>query len=133
MEAEHVDNLDTIAKLQKQGFDGSDADLDISLFEYGLAWRDLGNGEWLFVYGIACAEVDGDIVYTRFDRVSQTESDFESDYTFADFDAVAKCHGIDAKVWLSMPYPLRIENLVAYYGSDDILGTPYWQGFAIAS
>src|SRR5262245_9033085 len=58
---EHVANLASISLLEAQGFEGSDCDLATSLFEYGMAWRDLDNGELLVIY--RHPRLDG-----RFDR-----------------------------------------------------------------
>ena len=132
MNAAHVDNLDTITKLEKSGFDGVDASLDIALFEYGLAWHDLGNGDWLFIYGIGADEIDGQMTYTRFDRCEMRESEFTSDHDWCDFDAVCKPSGIEVETWQAWSFAQRIADLVSYYGTEEIFGSCYWSGFAIA-
>ena len=132
MNAGHVDNLDTIDKLQENGFTGPDASLETSLFEYGLAWRDLGDGKWLFVYGIAAGEVDGEERYTRFERTDLRESEFESDFDWCDFAGLAETSGIDLETWRGMPFTQRIADLHNYHGFENTFGESYWEGFAIA-
>ena len=48
---QHVNRLNTLSKLETEGFEGIDATLSISLFEYGLIWRELAEtNEILFVH-----------------------------------------------------------------------------------
>lgn len=64
---EHTENLSSIALLEAQGFEGPDASLEISLFEYGIAWRVMET-ETLFIYAIKWEGMDDEA--TRFDRAS---------------------------------------------------------------
>ena len=43
--------LPTIAELEAKGYEGIDADLETSLFEYGLIWLEQDGGEYRIVYG----------------------------------------------------------------------------------
>jgi len=129
----HVDRLNTIPKLEQQGFQGGDACLAISLFEYGFAWRLLDDGEVLFIYGIRNNNSD----YDRFDRCSIKPCDPKVEWNWADFPGVAECIGLDIDEWLDdsdkMPrFTDVVSDLISYYGYENVFGSSYWEGFAIA-
>lgn len=124
LNAEHVDRLNTIDKLRLAGFKGMDHSLTISLFEYGLAWRDLGD-ETLFIYAHPTK-------YNRFDRCTIANNTVaEQEWDWADFETVASCHGCETIALLSAPLIVQVEMLCRFYGAEEIFGTSYWEGFTI--
>ncbi len=122
----HVDNLKTIALLDAQGFEGPDASLTESLFEYGLAWRELSDNEILFVHRNSSMQ-------GRFERTTfKADLDVQKEFNWVSWDSVMSCIGVNLAEWLTFPLPYKIQDLVSYYGEMEIFGESYWEGFAIA-
>ena len=133
----HTNNLKTITRLENRRFEGPDACLAISLFEYGIAWKVMEKpergqfeaGDIAFIYGIG-----GNGEYNRFDRVTVkdfTPDEFENEYNWADFEDVARFAGGPLKEWRQFPTVHKIQDLLQYYGYENVFGTSYWEGFEI--
>lgn len=123
---EHVERLNSIAKLEADGFGGMDASLAKSLVEYGLAWRNLGT-ETLFVYRHPS-------IANRFDRCTIANGVHKAqEWNWADWKAVACFIGCDEAELLSASLPVVVEALFNYYGPEEVFGSSYWEGFAIAA
>jgi hypothetical protein len=118
---QHVDNLNSIKSMEAQGFKGTDADLATSLFEYGLAWRELET-EWLFVYGIDYGETE----YNRFDRctIAKDTNPLE-EWEWVNWDQFTHWFG-DGHSFEDL-----VASLVIHHGFEDIFGSSYWEGFSI--
>lgn len=138
---EHVNNLNSISKLEKLGFVGTDACLRTSLSEYGLAWLVMDT-ETLFIYGTGCiVDIGGrhpDMPdfecgnYNRFERMSlDNDLDIREDYDWVDFDAVLNFVGMNDSEWDELPLPYKINDLCSYCGIDEIFGSGYDDGFWI--
>lgn len=122
----HIDNLKTISLLKAQGFCGSDASLRESIFEYGMAWRELGNGELLIVHR-------NPSMTSRFDRSTfALDLDVKREWDWVDYDALMSFVGMELSEWLQLPLPTKIGDLVSYYGEMEIYGESYWEGFEIS-
>jgi hypothetical protein len=121
----HVNNLASVALLEAQGWEGSDRSLAISLGEYGLAWRDLGNGEFLFIYSHPS-------IRGRFDRSSIGPVDPFKEWDWVDFEQVLKSIGMEREEWAALPLPVQVADLVNHFGVENIFGSSYWEGFEIA-
>lgn len=133
----HVNRLDSIKKLKREGFEGTDASLAESLFEYGMVWRKLteaermeldktatpNQAEWLFIYRTGGK---------RFDRTSIAECDPFKEWNWVKWESFFAYLGTTKEEWLEMPFPFQVENLVSYHGYEEIFGSSYWEGFAIA-
>lgn len=114
----------TINKLEEQGFIGQDIGLDISLFEYGLAWKE-NDKEIEFIYAIGHN-------ITRFDRVSIDKSiDVRKEYDWAEFNEVENFVGATSADWDKLELPQKIADLLSYYGFENVFGSSYWEGFEI--
>lgn len=125
---EHIDRLNTIEKLEAEGFSGSDVCLMVSLFEYGLAWREIDE-EILFVYGIKVGH-NGD--YIRFDRCSLPKTiDPRSEWNWVDWGTIADYSDQSEEKVLAEPLPRIVDTLLWYYGHENVFGSSYWEGFAI--
>ena len=125
----HVDRLNSIRKLEEAGFEGPDADLSTSLFEYGLAWKE-EEEEVLFIYGI-CMRDDTD-EYNRFDRTTISASiDPTEEWDWAEWDKVASMIDGPSDYPKDIPLTHVVEDLLRYYGIVNVFGTSYWEGFAI--
>lgn len=125
---EHADNLSTIALLKEQGFTGPDASLRESLFCYDLAYRTLPSGELLVIYRIRGEEEE-----SRFDRTTfKADLVTTKEWDWADWDAVRDCVGEGTHYPESAPLTTVIQDLVSFYGTEEVFGTSYWEGFSIA-
>jgi len=119
--------IDTITKLEENGYIGTDACLAISLFEYGLAWKEEEN-QIEFIYGIGMEDCD----YNRFDRGSfDLGLDVRKEFDWADFNEVESFIGLTSQEFDALPLPQKISDLVSYYGFENIFGSRYWEGFEI--
>lgn len=122
-----TDNLNSIPKLEKAGFTGPDASLDVSLFDYGLAYK-VTNDEILFIYGTQY----GFNEYIRFDRCTiKTDINIQEEYDWADLPDVQSTMGYSNKDWNALPLEQQITDLLNYYGYENIFGSSYWEGFEI--
>ena len=121
----HVENLASIPLLRAQGFTGPDASLAISLGEYGMAWRLLPDGEWLFVYSHPT-------IRGAFDRASIRPLDPKVEWDWVDWAEFLSYFGMEEAEWLALPFPRQVEDLFRYYGAENVFGGSYWEGFKIA-
>ena len=123
----NTDTLNSIPKLEQAGFTGPDASLDVSLFDYGLAYK-VTNDEILFIYGTQYRYNE----YIRFDRCTiKTNIDIQEEYDWADLPAVHSTMGYSAKDWNALPLEQQMTDLLNYYGYENIFGSSYWEGFEI--
>lgn len=122
---QHPDNLASIELLKVQGFDGPDASLAESLFEYGLAWRDLGN-EWLIIYRHPCLD-------KRFERTTLSkDTNPRKEWNWVKWADVAGFAG-QAETWPDDADLLSVvEMLISYYGGEEVFGSSCWEGFEIS-
>ena len=121
--------INTIPKLKKLGYTGTDADLATSLFEYGLAWKEEGD-QIKFIYAIG-GDYDK-IEYTKFDRIAfDKDLDARKEFDWANFDEVESFTGMTSTDWDALPLPFKIKDLIGYYGFENVCGSSYWEGFAI--
>lgn len=121
----HVENLASIPLLRAQGFEGLDASLAISLGEYGLAWRLLPDGEWLFIYSHP-------MIRGAFDRASLKPCDPRREWDWVDWAEFLSYFGMEEADWMGQPFPLQVQDLFRYYGAENVFGGSYWEGFTIA-
>jgi hypothetical protein len=123
----NTNTLNSIPKLKQAGFTGPDASLDVSLFDYGLAYK-ISNDEILFIYGTQYGYNE----YIRFDRCTiKTDINIQKEYDWADLQAVHSTMGYSAKDWSALPLEQQITDLLNYYGYENIFGCSYWEGFKI--
>ena len=109
-------------------YDGVDADLETSLFEYGLIWK-LTDGEYKFIYGVGYND-DGQ-EYNRFDwATEEADIDPKEEWDFADWGAVCSFVGQTEAEFFSQPLPQIVFDLISYYGCENIFGSSYYS-FAI--
>lgn len=128
----NTNKINSIEKMKKLGFEGVDADLATSLFEYGIAWLK-GESETVFVYGIGMSEKEyGECYYSKFDRCSfDNDTDVFTEFDFADFDAVCQYVGTSKEDFQNLELEMKVEVLMSYYGYENIFGSSYWEGFEI--
>ena len=129
---QHTDNLVSIPLLEAQGWRGTDASLEISVFEYDFAWRELEsadeNGDdHIFLYRLTDREG------CHFDRVSMASArDLRKEYDWVDWPSFLSTVGLSSEEWDALPYAQRVYDLMNVYGYENIFGSTYWEGFQIA-
>ena len=110
---------------------GIDASIEISLGEYGFAWKEVG-GDYHIYYGIACDD-NGD--YTRFDWADipkNTGVRKEFDWiTENDWQYFLGFTGFTEEEFLEQPLPYKIWDLYRYFGYLNIFGESYTEGVTI--
>lgn len=129
---QHTDNLASIPLLEAQGWRGTDASLEESVFSYNFAWRELEapdkyGDDHIFLYRLT--DRDG----CRFDRVSMASSlDLRKEYDWVNWPSFLSTVGLSSEEWDALPYAQRVYDLVNVYGYENIFGSSYWEGFQIA-
>jgi len=134
--------MKTIRYFARLGFDGSDASLAESLFEYRLIWRQIKRlhakhrqdpknypvGEWEFV--APSLHVKGLYSYFWF----KDGLDFKHEFNWVSENQWAgflDWLGMTWKEWSELSFPQRIEDMIGYFGQIEILGDDYGRGFHI--
>jgi len=109
-------------------YEGIDADLETSLFEYGLIWK-LTDGEYKFIYGVGYND-DGE-EYNRFDwATEEADIDPKEEWNFADWGDICFFVGQTETKFFAQPLPQIVFDLILYYGYENIFGSSYYP-FAI--
>ncbi len=109
-------------------YEGIDADLETSLFEYGLIWK-LTDGEYKFVYGV---EYDADGQgYALFDYATEpADTSPKEEWDFAEWDKLYSFTGQTEAEFFAQSLPNIVSDLILYYGYQNIFGSSY-QPFVI--
>ncbi len=128
----HVNRLNTISKLKKEGYNGPDASLDISLFEYGIAWKTIDE-QILFIYQIQAG--DGRDKVAKFERVFFNATlNVYHEFNWIkseDWNTFYNSFGTSKELWDELPLPMKIYDLFNQFGYENIFGSSYWEGFEI--
>jgi len=104
--------------------EGPDVNIEISLKEYRIAWK-IGETETRFYYGIKHNGSE----YTRFDWADlENNLDVSKEFDWVDFPKVANFVGMSLKEWEKLPLTQKIQDLLGYYGVENIFGTSYTDG-----
>ena len=127
----NINDLNSIEKLEALGFEGSDACLETSLYEYGLIWLK-GETETLFIYGVSIdGKQDdygmGENDYSTFDRCTvANDCNVKEEYDWADFtELYDNGNSIDIE--------RNISELLNEYGYENIFGAQYTEGFKVST
>jgi hypothetical protein len=113
---------ENIMKTENQ-IEGLDVNLEISLKEYGLAWKENENGEFTFIYGISYNGEE----YGRFSTCDLSESDIDW-ISEDDMKGVLSFVGMSESDWKDAYWPMKVSDLVSYFGTENIFGSNYWEG-----
>ena len=118
-----------ITDYEKMSFEGIDASLEISLFEYGLIWGkdskcDI-DGEYLFVYGVNSQFNDcNELEFYQFDYSHMTKEDYIE--LLDDLESDSYYQTIDSNRNQEIEnYPYSVYNLISYFGVLDVFGSSY--------
>lgn len=113
--------IHSIEELKKLGFKGIDADLETSIFEYGLCWLDRDD-DYLFYHKIE----------TGFDWSTINKNiHFWEEFDWVDKEQFLSFIGVTEKNFNIMPLPYAISDLLNYYGYQNVFGSSYCEGFEI--
>lgn len=115
-----------LSELKNEGYEGIDASLEISLFEYGLVWikNPKEPPDYLFIYGVGADESSN---YNMFDHAHiPIDTDPLTEWDWANFDDVASCAGTSKEEFLKGSLPMIIFDLIMYYGHENIFGSSYY-------
>ena len=101
--------------------EGPDADIEISLKDYGIAWE-IGETDTRFYYGIA---YDGE-EYITFDWADlENDLDVLKEYDWVEFEEIMSFVGMELTEWEKTPLVYKIRDLMGYYGTENIFGSTY--------
>ena len=118
----------TLKQLQDQGFDGIDASLETSLFEYGLVWSKTDRqdqNEYKVIFGVGYDEDTCE--FDSFDMGFITESEFESmqGEDWFNLNQVLDFIGCSSDDCTGLHFPEGISDAISYHGAENILGSSY--------
>lgn len=100
--------------------EGTDADIEISLKEYGFAWIE-NEKETLFYYGISFNNE-----YDRFDFcIFSNDMNIKEEFDWGDWKAINSFTGVDID---EVPLVWQIYDLNQYYGYENVFGSKSWGG-----
>ena len=103
-----------------RAFEGMDADLATSLFEYGLIWK-VVKKDYKFIYAIGyddrCNANLFDYAFMPIDTTAKDEFDW------ADWDDVYSYTGLTADEFHAQDLPRIISDLISYYGHENVFGS----------
>lgn len=101
--------------------EGPDVSLEISLKEYGIAWK-IGETNTKFYYGTGHNGKE----FIHFDWANlENNVDVYLEFNWADLLEVSQFVGMTLKDWEKMPLTNKIQNMSDYYGVQDIFGGSY--------
>lgn len=104
--------------------EGPDVSIEISLKDYGIAWK-IGEKETRFYYGIKHENCE----YTRFDWANlENNLDIKGEFDWANLEDVSCSAGMQIFAWMKLPLTSKIQDLISYYGTENIFGSSYWKG-----
>jgi len=112
-------------------YDGVDASIETSLFEYGIIWAKGIEGhenDYHFIYGVKAREDEcNGIEYFLFDWADiPIGCDLKSEYEWIEWEDVFSFVGMNEVDFFDREIPQIIYDLVAYYGADNIFGSSYY-------
>ena len=106
-------------------YEGTDASLEIALYEYGLIWKIVNEDEdeYQFVYGVDNDGCD----YNKFDWANMTMGDWVEllNESWVDIEAIED-FADTSKQYLIDSFPRMVDVLVSYYGYENVFGSSYY-------
>lgn len=111
----YADGTRDIALLEADGWQGPDASLAISLFEYDLAWRDDGE-DYKFIVRRRGRNRFG---WGAFKKAT----DLRKQWNWADLEGVADFCGEPLETWLARSLPQQVQDMLIFYGPENVFGS----------
>lgn len=121
-----------IAELEQKGFTGSDASLEISLREYGLAWTE-DDEFFTFIYGIKTGENEyGEAKFVRFDSVSfDKDAEPKKEWNWIKEEEWTEIEDAFDENLEDIPFVQIVNEILIRHGFENVFGSS-WEGFAIS-
>ena len=111
-----------LSTLEKENYQGNDASLEISLFEYGLASQEKKDYHNV-IFGV---NIDDSGNYIGFDAYNEMrDSDLPINEDWFNLPAVLSFVGMNKKEWLKLSFLQRLSDCLSYYGCQNIMGDSY--------
>ena len=121
-----------------RGYSGPDIDIETSLAEYGIIWKEVKKDEYRFVYGIGFNKEDygGETYYTLFDYgyfnrrlwMELCAEGWFSIEAFAEYCGMSPNDIVNSDYWYSL-----IPSAISYHGAENIFSPCYTEGFRIGA
>lgn len=119
-----VDSKRYVKRLSEKAWHGTDVNLEISLFEYDLIWKEKKD-KFQFVH--ICSHRKG-FSFGYFKK----NLDFLKAFNWVNWDIFLSSLGdINFDEWNKLPFGYKIFDLVNYYGIENVFGTDYYEGFNV--
>lgn len=124
----------TVNKLERAGYEGTDACLETSLFEYGLIWKNHKRktehhekGDVTFVYGVEVSEYES-CDYSSFDVAHWSKDDWEKllNEDWFDMDGMLSFCDMDSKQDLVKSFPASVASAISHHGYENVFGLSYY-------
>lgn len=113
--------MNRLENYENEGYQGIDASLETSLFEYGLIWKE-EEIEYRFIYGV---QINGE-GYSLFDwGCISKDIDIKKEFDWVDWEAFFSFVGENEEDYLKHSVPLIVSDLLSYYGYENIFGSAY--------
>jgi len=99
---------------------GTDASIETSLFEYGMAWHESTVDDKLhFIVRVA----DEPMLFGWADFGK--DIDLKEEFNFVDWEDILSFTGMDEEEWFSQDLPFKIFDLISFYGTINVIGETY--------
>jgi len=114
-----------------QDYEGIDASLETSLYEYGLIWIKGIKGhekDYHFIYGVNVSPKTGEFVSFDWGDIP-IDCNLKSEYDWVDWNEVLKFTGYEGeeeRYFQPDMIPQIISDLISYYGHENIFGSSYY-------
>lgn len=132
---------ETFAYYERNGYEGCDVDLEISLREYNLIWgknKCCEKDEYHFIYYVGDSQYQDDNgefhTFPTYAHSYMTKEDLKNmvlEYGWFDWDRFSSYIGYlgTAEKWIKEfideQFPMMVMDAILYYGAENILGTAY--------
>ncbi len=119
-----VDSKRSIKRLSKKAWQGTDANLETSLFEYDMVWKEKKD-EFQFIH--KCSHGKG-YTFGWFKK----NLDFAKEFNWVNWEGFLGWVGEKTfEEWNKLPFGQKINDLVNHYGIENIFGGDYHEGFDV--
>lgn len=115
-----------LSELKQLGFEGTDKTLSISLDEYGLAWTT--NPDQPNDFHFCFKQPNGKFVWGFY---FAKDTDAQKEFNWVDWPAFLSTMGMTQKEWNQLSLPQKISDLINYYGTENVMGSAYQEGWEI--
>lgn len=115
--------IQSFKSLKDLKFEGPDADLDESLFNYGIIWAE-EETDYVFIYRIYGENTDKEI-HIGVDRFKK-DTDVHKEFSWCDFEKLLNHLGTSKDEWGEYPLPVKISDIARYHGAENAFGTEYY-------